>query len=240
MAVAFHASTTGVSNSVSNGATVTVTKPTVTTGDYLIVVFGINQTTVGTAAFTAPAGWTVVGARVALTSVVVQAWIAPQSVAALGWTFAVGTGAGTANSSWVCASFSGVDATTQVDVTGTGNSNSAANSISVTAMTTVTDQSLEVIGIVDWNGSAAFTATGFTVKPSTATSCQVALLYANTATTPAGTTGAKTVNDSASAGGNFLAYQQLCLRPLAGGGGSGPFPFFLDQSHAGGFCEMGY
>lgn len=214
MAVAFHNSSTGTTHNPAVASTVTITKPTVSAGDVLVCEFGNNGGTTAQS-MTAPAGWTQIGSTISSTKVKTQAWWALQSVAALGFTVGA-DGAGSSDVSWTCLSFSGVDNTTPIDATGTGNSNTGANNVTPANYTDVTDGALPLVAITNWNGGGVFTSTGFTVVPSATTNCQTATLYANAAVSGAGATvtGVQ-INDSASATGNILCYQQFALRPAA-------------------------
>jgi hypothetical protein len=212
-AITFHNSTTGTDHAPVLPKTETITKPTVSTGDILICSFATNAgTTAGTV--TGPAGWTLIGSAITSTKVWIAVWVALQSVANLGFTANAAVGA--ADLSWEVASFTGVDNVTPIDATGTGSSNTGANSISVATFNTVTDKSLELFCIANFNGANTFTQASFNILASSPTNCQMALCYAKAATSPAGATGAFTVNDSAAASGNILCYQQFALRPAAG------------------------
>ena len=216
MAIAFHASSTGTAH--ANAGTTTITKPTVSAGEILVVALGVNSS--GTCkTYAAPSGWTQIGPAggILQSQVRIQLFWALNNPASLAFT--VSGGAGVQDESWACASFSGVDTTTPVDATGTGNGNTGSGTISVATFNTVTDQALELFGIVDWNAGSTFSQASFNILASSATNCQMALCYAKSATSPAGATGAFTVTDNAGATGNFLAYQQFALKPTAGGGG---------------------
>ncbi len=163
MAVSFHASATGTGTTTGSQ---TVTKPTVSAGDILVVVWGRNNgTTAGTV--TAPAGWTRVGLTITSTKVRTDVWWAAQDVASTAFTV-VADGSGGIGWSYVCASFSGVDTTTPIDATGTGNSNTGAASITPANYTSATAGALPLVGITDWN-AGVYTSTGYTVKPSAVT-----------------------------------------------------------------------
>jgi len=215
MAVVFHATSTGTSHNPSSG-NLSITKPTTTAGDVLICEWGINGgTTAGTLA--TPSGWTLIGAAISSTKVKTYVFWALESVATLAFAYTVG--AGTGDVSWTCTSFSGADPTTPIDATGAGSSNTGAASITPANYSSVTDQALPLVAVTNWNGGGVFTSTGYTVKPSATTNCQTALLYRNTAVSPAGTVTGVSIADSAGASGNILCVQQFALRPdLAAGG----------------------
>lgn len=222
--VAFHASATGTEHNTTGAKT--VTKPTVSAGDILICEFGVNNATTANTV-TAPAGWTRIGSTITSTKVRTDVWWALQSVASTSFTVNA-DGAGSGDWSYTCSSYSNVDNTTPIDATGTGNSNTGANSISAATFNTATDRALELIAITNWNGGAVFSATGFSVVASATTNCQTACLYGTSVVTPAGATGGKTVNDSASATSNILCYQQFALRPAASAT-TAPPPFHRSQ-----------
>jgi hypothetical protein len=207
---------TNSSASVAAPATLTVTKPTGGTpgaADRLVLVVTGGNGGGNVGSYTAPAGWTSVGSVLNLAGgaghTSLQVWHAAGDVASLGFTKS-GT---VADAGWVMLCFSGCDTTTPVDVAGTANSATGANSLATNALTVVTDQAWHLIGFADWL-SGTYSATGFTVAASPTTNEACALLY-NTTPKGVGSTGAVTVNDSASATNQNLMAVPFALRPAA-------------------------
>jgi hypothetical protein len=206
-----HTHTDTKDSSATGPATLAPAKPTGTVStDVLILAMCVSNNGSATGSYTAPSGWTSVGNVTSTGNVIrVDVWWALGSVAST--TF---TKSGTVNAyGLVMAAFAGVDNTTPIDATGTANSNTGSATLTVNAVTIVTDQAWELIGTSDWNGGT-FSATGFTVSASATTGEETALLY-NTTPKSTGSTGTVTLNDSASASAQSLCAVPFALRPAS-------------------------
>jgi hypothetical protein len=191
-----------------NSATATITKPAGTVAsDILIAVFSHG----GNTGWTAPAGWTTIAANVGTSGRLASAFWAPGSVTGL--TFS-GTDIGY-NIGWVCGAFTGVDATTPIDATGT-TSTSTTGTIVANAVTVVTAQAWHTIAAKAWN-AGTMTAPNFTTQDNGAGSAaQATFLLYNPTGKAAGSTGTVTLTASGSTTGQNLTAIPFALRPAAG------------------------
>jgi hypothetical protein len=187
--------------------------------DIVALFVGTNNGGTISTTYAAPAGWTAILAAASTTVGATCAWLA-------GWlaygnvankTFTRTAGSGGEGRGWVTQAFTGGDQSTNLDAAGATVTNTAANSIVAASYNTVTTGAIPIIGAVNWNTGATFSATGYTLVLNVASpaNIKVGLLYANSAISPAGATGAVTVNDSAAAASNLLVIMPGSIRPDA-------------------------
>ncbi len=205
---------------LSNPGTVTVAAPAgVAAADVCVLCFICSCTSINTVGtYTAPAGWNAMTGSPFSSSqnnkFKFHLWWALGNVSFAG-TFTISGQVGTQFVGVVCAAFQNVHNTTPIDVIAGALSTtglSANTTLSVAAVTTVTDRALPLLCCSD-QGDGTFTATNYTVKengtppPSNQSS---GVLFKTSVLTPAGSTGAVTLNDTVS--GDMLGIQ-LALRP---------------------------
>ena len=212
MAIGFRSETEG--ETLTPGATVTLTLPSgVVTGDVLVAILGSSKDGVGgTCGWTAPVGWTRIGANVvqdnAFGRSAIDVFWALGNVASL--TF---TKSGTVGYfGYVCVAYTGVDNTTANDAAGTGNGNTGATSLTTNEVTVVTNQAWHIIGVATWN-SGTFSATGFTVEQTPGSTAQCAGQLYNTTPKEVGSTGTVSVSSTASGTNQIFVAQPFALRP---------------------------
>ncbi len=223
-----HTDTTGTT--ASSGATIVITTPTgALSTEIVLAVFGSNETgAVVSPTVSTPAGWTRIGPaggveKHTTNGVYTTAFWALGNVSGKTFTLVGDTGQSV---SWVCVGFSGVDTTTAIDVAdATGNSADGAASLTVNSVTIATTNAWECLIAADWLGGV-YTATGFTVSPSSVVNCAMALLY-NTTPKATGATGTVTLNDSAASTGQTIVGLSFALRSA---GFIAPPPFMVSQA----------
>jgi hypothetical protein len=221
--IQFRSSSTGTFTAGS--ATAAITVPSGSLAADVLVAFFCSESAPGGQVFTAPSGWTVIApgfyqngpsSETPPTSVVLYGFWALGSVANLTFTQ---SDPANSNSGWACLAFSGVDNTNPVDalgtsseVLGTPNANITAN-----AVTTVTDGALEVIGAGDVSTNDSISNPAFTEVNGFTVPKNVSVLYANSPTSPPGSTGNFTLNDDGDFTGSGFVNNILCqpfaLRP---------------------------
>lgn len=216
MAIGFRSSSTG---DIHAPGTITITKPTgwAATDVFITGIGSSRGGAGGSGTYSGPTGWTAIATHVGTAAgndVDIAGWWALGSVASLGFTKS-----GTVDDAgWVCLALTGVDNTTPIDAVGTPNTNTGANSITMGAVTVVTDQAWLLGLFSDWLDGLV-SATGFTRVENAHSNGMAACLY-NTTPKSVGTTGTTSVADSASASGQRIAAMPFALRPAGGGGGS--------------------
>lgn len=210
MAIGFQNSVT--TDAAAPGATIVLGAPSGTSAtDILICAIG-SMNAAGTAgSWTSPAGWTLIGTTKLQSTT--AGGISMCTFWALGnvasFTF---TKSGTVTSvGTVIAGFTGVDNTTPIDNSPATASNAGASSLSVTAITIANTNAWELICFNDFN-LGTFSASGFTVVQDAGLHAATGILY-NTTPLATGSTGAKTVSDSASAVGQGLIGRHMALKP---------------------------
>jgi hypothetical protein len=206
VAIGFRAKTSG--NALSpNGVNFAITKPAGTLNtDLLVVVLSHGGNTM-----TTPTGWTAIALNIGSTSRKQSAFWAPGSVTNLTMS---GTSGGY-NTGWVCDGYTGVDATTPIDATGTTSTSTGAATLTANAVTIVTAQAWHAIGSKAWN-AGTLTAPNFTTQDNGGASASQATyqLY-NTTGKATGSTGTVTLTASGATSGQDLSAIPFALRPAA-------------------------
>lgn len=229
MAIGFRAFSSGDVHNPNAGAAgnVVLSKPTgFASTDILIASFGGGRGTASSwLAVTAPAGWTRVGAAqvqgtVTAQSVGLDVFWALGSVASV--TFTNAAFGGTYDLGWVCLAFTGVDNTTPIDATGTGNAATGAASITSNAVTVVTSQAWHAAGLASWIGGT-WSATGFTLKQNAGVNEDASAAY-NVTPKSVGSTGTVSFSTTGGATGQILCAQPFALRPSGAAATSDPPP----------------
>lgn len=218
MAISLRSTTsTGTkSGDAANTGNITVTLGSaVTATDVIVCIVAADCNTNNTCTFSTPTGWTQIGSTIGLirggvNSVSVAAFWALGNVSNL--TFTV-TGTHT-DTGYITTAFLGVDNGTPIDVTGTGNSNTGANTISVTGYTVADNNSWPIICVGDFNNGSE-TAAGYSQLLNANVNCNACILY-DTSGAAAGPLATLTLTDSASATNQILCYQQFALKPAGG------------------------
>jgi hypothetical protein len=214
MAIA-HALTDTTGDLASLTATTTVTKPVGANSSHRLVLTVANDTGAGTAnVLTPPAGWTRIGSTVSAggTQIRLDVFHAAGDVANLGFSNSQ-TGS-SYQQGWVCSAYTGVDATTPVDVVGTANSNTGAATLATNGFTPASTGAAHLVAFCDWIGGT-YSATGYTVSQNAHANAGAGLLYNLTALTGGVAEPGVTVGDSQPTTGQVLAALPFALR-LAG------------------------
>jgi hypothetical protein len=206
----------------ATGGNLSVTLPTsIAATDIAILSVGAGRSGAVCGSYTAPAGWTKIGELVngvnGSSHVTGQVFWALGNVANLTFTVS-GT---TDEKGYVCAAFRGVDNTTPIDATGTANNTTTnVSSITVNAVTVVTDQAWHLIALADWQGGT-FSATSFTNSQNGASNIGVTVMY-NTTPKGTGSTGTVSVSSSGSTSGQVLTAVPFALMPSGGAAAGQP------------------
>jgi hypothetical protein len=214
MAVA-HALTDTTGDIGSLTTSTVITKPTGANSSHRLVLVVADDTSAATAnVLTPPAGWTRVGSTVSASGAQLRLNVfhAPGDVAGL--TFTNSQTGTNYQQGWVCAAYTGVDATTPVDVAGTANSNTGAATLATNGFTPASTGAVHLIAFCDWIGGT-YSATGYTVSQNAHANAGAGLLYSLTALTGGVAEPGVTVGDSQPATGQVLAALPFALR-LAG------------------------
>lgn len=194
--------------------TITVSTPVGTvTSDILVLVWadfeGVTTDTLST-----PSGWTLLFNQ-ATTNV--RMWVywafgnVGNNASSLGFAF---THTGGADIGWVMAGFTNGNQVTPIDATGVGSTATAPSpdQITANAVTTVVNNSVELIACCDVN-DGAYSAPGFTYVSNGSTLHQrVGLLYNLTPKQPPGSTGTVLCTNAASSTGQELSVTPFALR----------------------------
>ncbi len=189
-----------------------------TTGDLMIMVVsvGFNGTI---PALTTPTGWTVIATGIGPTSsgektyAFYRLWLSGDS----SWSLALTSYTSSPDLGAVIQTFSGCNATTPIDATGTTSTNTGSLTLSAPAVTVATANAWWLIGCGCYsNGSTpVYSASGMTdVDNGSAVNESVGLLYQGPVGT--GSTGAITVTSTGTASGNSMSCIPFAIRPAAG------------------------
>jgi hypothetical protein len=198
-------------------ATTVITKPAGANSSHRLVLTVSDDTSAATAnVVTPPAGWTRIGSSITAgatgSKVTLDVFQAAGDVANL--TFTNSQTGTNYQQGWVCSAFTGVDATTPVDVAGTANSNTGAATLATNGFTPASTGAVHLIAFCDWIGGT-YSATGYTVSQNGHVNAGAGLLYNLTALTGGVAEPGVTVGDSQPATGQVLAALPFALR-LAG------------------------
>src|SRR4051812_34753954 len=121
--------TNGLTSADASGVTTNLTislGSAVVATDALVLFIGINNATTA-ATYAAPAGWTSIQTSVTSTKIRLYGFVAYGNIANLTFTRTAGVGSETRG--YICQAFTGVDQTTIIDIAGSTNSNTGANTI---------------------------------------------------------------------------------------------------------------
>lgn len=214
MAIGHRADSSGDLN--APGGTTTITKPGSTAStDVLIAQFlSTRNSTTNPNVVTAPAGWTQIGSAVTgndgTNELSLYVFWALGSVSGLGFTNSQTSGL---KQAWVCSAFTGVDNTTPIDSTATGNTGSAG--VTTNAVTIVNTGAWHLIAAGDLNNHD-LTASGFTGASNgpSASNASCTLFY-NTTPKTAGDTPTGHPSISVSDPGDVVAAQPFALAPAS-------------------------
>lgn len=216
MAIA-HALTDTTGDISSMTATLSVSKPTSSGSTHRLILVICSETAQASLnAVTGDANWTRIGSSLQLgsvhaRSVTIDAFHAAGNVATA--SFSNSKTGSNYQQGYVCAAFTGVDATTPIDVTGSGDSNEASGTLTISSVTIVMDQSVDVVVAGDWLGTNAMTMTNFTVSENGHAQAATALLY-NATPKSVGATGTATLNTNSGASETNVALR-FALRPAS-------------------------